>query len=264
MVLSDRIVSEKRFNRRVALLGAGGVTCAALLSGCSPITTVGPFLSTVARYAQRGMGFVIGEQLGEMAGSVGQDLVDLAISSLDEALEQRIGDPVFGYAQNINLAQDGLNAFLCASFDTPPEPFSSWRTDARAVLITNSEPVIVPAAIALGCFLYAQERIQEFLNAEAVAGENRLAREAELQSWFRANKGVRVYEQISGGESVGEDAVFRALTADDKNYEFEWRPSESLTTQTRLTIREGVVLQGRDPRWEHEVDVGIPSYKLWG
>ena len=130
------------------------------------------------------MGFVIGEQLGELAGTIGQDLVDLAISSLNEAIEEGFGDPVFGYAQNIDLALDGLNLFLCASFDTPPEPFSSWRTDARAVLITNDEPVIVPAAIALGSFLYAQERIQEWLDAEALTGENRLARETEHQSWF--------------------------------------------------------------------------------
>lgn len=255
------MIADGRISRRqvLSLAGVGAVTVASV-SGCAAVGAEGiqALLSTTANSALQAFGLAIGTEIAAEASDLAKQLLGETLAQLSTAIAQQPDALVYGYATNLK-AMTPLRTLVSGSFQTTVNNVETW--DARVTLRNGDDFVTVPPPLSLGAALFAQRELSASL--EAIAADKRAAQKPSIQQALRNEYSIKVWEKISGGDTVGEPATFRAVTTNGRNLEVEWDPTDSRTEQTRVTIREGLVLKGQDPKWSSTLEKGIPSYLLW-
>ena len=197
-----------------------------------------------------------GHTIGEAAGDKVPEAIDGVFRSLPTAYGQRVGNAVYGFASNIE-DKTNLRAAVAANFRTSADMADD---ELRSVAIhLNSEGYIeAPGVVTLGLALMAERE------RPTLAQSNPGADIATIQATLRDRFSINVFELIAGSDLLNKYSVHRAITTHGENVEIEWDPTDSATEQCRLTVRRGLVVKGRAPRWDSSYDINIPSYEVWG
>lgn len=240
---------------RAGAASAVAVGTAAGTAGCSKAAGVNRMLNTALRWLGEGAGMELGASLVRAVPGKVQD----AVSRLPTDKGDQVHG-VYGYASEFVTATDptaDLQVAVAANYLDAPlfedEVLSSWAVH------NNVDGFIkVPAIISLGLGRFAVARKTALLPTMPLP---------ELYARVRLEMSVNVHERIDSDEEdlgqITQRAVYQVSTFLDRNIQIEWDPNERGTEQCRLTIREGVVLKGRRPRWDYEHDFAIAPYQIW-
>jgi hypothetical protein len=248
-------VAGTQFGRRDLIKGAAAFSGTALLglggSGCgaAALVAAGPFLEQVA------VAVVAGLILDHADEAVG--VLASAYDQLQRFDESKATQTIVAVSPIIEDVAE-IRGLVAGNFVV------NEKAHSRAVHVQGSGSIELPSVVTLGLALFAKRRIEVATAGldQPSADEARGMVAAQLRNELQVN----ILSVVSGEDSLGTKVLYRAITADDRNLEIEWEPTESYTEQSRLTIRRGYVLRGKDPVWEEDstVEIGIPYYKLWG
>lgn len=230
---------------RAGAVGASGAILPAL-GGCAAAPSAAKFLTMMATKLGEAFAMTVGTMAAEEVPAV----VAGAFNRLKTAGELH-GQGVYGYAQNL-ADVTGLRAAVAANFLVDGE-LRSYSTH-----INSSENVTAPSVVTFG--------IAQLARVHRLAREKRKppAQHAAIQVELRAEFSINVWKLIKGDEDLNKFGVYRAITADNRNIEVEWDPTQSRTEQSRLVVKRGKVIKGMPPRWEDaQVVLGIPSHHIW-
>lgn len=245
---------------RRSLLALGGLAATSMasagLAGCSAAPGVTNFLSYLGKQVAQGFGVTAGEKIAEGSEKLVADLV-AELGALTDAT--MTGSPLYGYATDWDKPSP-MRAMVAAAFQQGGGPSMSWQS--HSALVNSEEPVLLPSVIALGAAMFAQEELRKRLLD--VAAADRKAAASRIQADLRSNYAIVVWEKIEGdGDSITNRATFRAITRMNRNLEVMWDPTTEKTEQSRIQIREGLVVKGVSPSWDSTYVRGIPSHLIW-
>jgi hypothetical protein len=242
---------------RRTLLRAGAATAVAgAAAGCGRVKAALPnrMLNTGMRWLGEGAGMEFGASLVRTVPGMVQDAAALLPKDKGDQIHG-----VYGYATEFVTATDptgGLHVAVAANYLDAPfmgdEVLSSW-----AVHNNVTGFITVPAVISLGLGRFAVARRTALLPTMPPA---------EVHARVRLEMSVNVYDLLDGDGDPGlvtTRALYQVSTFLDRNIQIEWDPNKRRSEQCRLTIREGVVLPGRRPRWDYEHDFAIAPHQIW-
>lgn len=221
-------------------------------SGCGGAVNASaalPYLGKLMGWLAQGFAMEAGRIVaGQIPREVGE-----AYSKLAAVLKGDGMEAVYGFSR-VHLAGGRLGALVAGYL------LDGDRVNSRAVHDNGGELIYVPTVLSMGLGALGQKMLAASLNHESRPDRETAA------AWVREALTVDTWEMVEGDDEIDKRGRYRALIAGGHNVEVEWDPSKSLTTQTRLTVRRGLLLQGRDPQWypHDSIDIGIPYRELWG
>ncbi|MGL5826806.1 MAG: hypothetical protein ACRCYU_18645 [Nocardioides sp.] len=224
-------------------------------SGCAAIKTATPFLGYLAEEAVRSFGLNVGEDLADKAADLTEEAVKKLKSSLGE--DDEIASTIYGYAPN--LEDPTPLSMLIASVFEKDNGTPVWKS--QAVIKNGDDLIEVPSVLALGASIFATEKLKKIEGAseEKVTAASRKT----LRQTLRSEYSIRSWEELEGGEDLTTKTVYRAVTTNSRNLQVTWDPTTERTKLTRIEIQEGLVLEGKDEKWDLAFERGIPSDMLW-
>lgn len=243
-------------SRRTLLRSAGVAALGVPATSCGGVVapTAMTFLRTIGLKLVEGFGMAIGEDIAE-------DVLGL-ISSMTDLLPQdkgdRVGDTVVAAASQI-VDDANFKMAVAANF-VKGGGMSDEELTSYAVHLNADNAVKAPSVVTFGLTLLARESLDGTL--EELRKSGREPNYPAIHAEIRERLSINFCELVKGSERLDQFGVFRALTTRRKNIEFEWDPTTSMTEQSRLTIRNGVVMRGKVD-WDHSRDIAIPSHLIW-
>ncbi|HEX2130005.1 MAG TPA: hypothetical protein VHH15_00490 [Actinophytocola sp.] len=232
----------------VAAFGLPATSCLGVAPGA--VT----FLRTVGLKLAEGFGMAVGS---DIAAGV-HDLVSLATEKLPQDKGERIGSTVVAAASKI-VDDANFKVAVAANFKQggglEDEELTSY-----AVHLNADGEITAPSVVTLGLCLLARESLDATIADHKSNGQR--PNLPAIHEWIRERLSINFCEPIGGSERLDQFGVFRVLTTQRRNIEFEWDPTTSSTEQCRLTIRDGIVMKGLT-EWTTTRNIPIPSHLVW-
>jgi hypothetical protein len=232
----------------VAALGVPASSCA--VAAPSAMT----FLRTIGLKLVEGFGMSLGEEIADGV----RYLVSSAADLLPQDKGEQVGDAVVAAASEI-VDDANFKVAVAANF-TSGGGMSDEQLTSYAVHLNADSEVVAPSVVTLGLTLLARESLDGTLEEHRKSGTQ--PDYPAVHAEIRERLSINFCELIEGSEQLNQFGVFRVLTTNRRNIEFEWDPTTSRTEQCRLTIRNGVVMKGKVD-WDHSRDIAIPSHLIW-
>jgi hypothetical protein len=226
---------------------AGGLSLTSC--GGAGIAAAGPFLKILGTAVVQGFGMKIGDALA----SDMPEWLRAGFDHLQGLTAEGVNQAVLAVAPELADASQ-IRGLVAGNF------VIDQKVHSQAVHDNNGQPVNLPSVMTLGLALLAKQKAEQL-----VALDPTISSDVAL-ALMRAELQLNVAGVADGEDSLGSKVRYRAVTVDDRSIEVEWDPTTSNTELSRLSVRRGLVLKGKDPIWEEDssIEIGIPSYKLWG
>lgn len=254
------VLSRRQFLHGSATIGVGTVIGGVAIMGCAAPAAISasPFLATLASGLAAGLGMTWGDEIGAAT----TDLVGDAANYLLQRFDHEPIATVWASATNWQDVS-AVRGMVAGNFSAGDES-ESWT-----VYDNLDEYFQVPSVVALAIAELSKRVLNSRLPDVPPGERNDKNSDEKVTRVIRRLRREMVIveaERIEGSlADLTQASTHRLVMADDQNIEVEWDPTTSRTEQSRLTVRRGRVIKGRDAIWNEQenFDLGIPSHRLW-